>query len=127
MISSRVLASFIGAYALAIVLVAPRVTYADPVDQRPVKAVRFGDLNLDTRSGVEKLFRRIQTAAGEVCKEYEPHGTRLASAAHQSCLRNAVSAAVRNVDSPLLTAYYNEREPRKDLLPETLQHRRLTG
>jgi|SRR5665213_1907716 UrcA family protein len=110
MISSRVLASIIGASALAIVLVAPRVTHADSVEQRPTAAVRFGDLNVDTRSGVETLFRRIQTAAGEVCRQYEPHGTFVPSAAHRSCMRSAVSGAVRNVDSPLLTAYYNERE-----------------
>ena len=116
MISSRILASIIGAYALVIVLVAPRVTYADPVDQRPTQAVRLGDLNLDTRSGVETLFRRIQIAAGEVCKQYEPHGTLLPSAAHRSCMRNAVSGAVRNVGSPLLTAYYNEREDRHSLI-----------
>jgi UrcA family protein len=113
--SSRVLASIIGAYALVIVLVAPRVTHADSVDQRPYAAVRFGDLNLDTRSGVETLFRRIQTAAGEVCKQYEPHGTLLPSAAHQSCMRNAVLGAVRNIDSPLLTAYYKDREDRHSL------------
>jgi len=117
MISSRALASIIGAYALMIVLVAPRVTYADSVDQGRTAAVRFGDLNLDTRSGVETLFARIQTAAGEVCKQYEPRGTLLPSAAQQSCMRAAVLGAVRNVDSPLLTAYYNEREDRH--LPNT--------
>jgi UrcA family protein len=112
MIASRVLASLTGAYALAIVLLAPRVTHAVSVDQRPAETVRFGDLNLDTLSGAETLFRRIQIAAGDVCKEYEPKGTRLPSAAHRSCMKNAVSGAVRNVGSPLLTAYYNERETR---------------
>jgi UrcA family protein len=108
MISSRVLASFIGAYALAIVLVAPQVTYADSIARPPTATVRYADLNLDNRSGVEKLLRRIQSAAGEVCKQYEPHGTLVPSAAHQSCIRTAVSEAVRKVDSPLLTAYYSE-------------------
>jgi UrcA family protein len=112
MIASPVLASLIGASALAIVLVAPRVTHADSVDQLPTETVRFGDLNLDSRSGAEALFRRIQIAAGKVCREYEPKGSRLPSVAHQSCMRNAVSGAVHNVDSPLLTAYYNEREDR---------------
>jgi UrcA family protein len=113
MISSRVLASFIGAYVLAIVLIAPRVTYADSVDQPPAKAVRFGDLNLDTRSGAQTLFRRIQVAADNVCKQYEPQGASVPSAAHRTCVSNAVSAAVHSVDSPLLTAYYDEREDRQ--------------
>jgi UrcA family protein len=110
MIASRVLASLIGACALAIVFLAPRVTHADSVDQRPTEAVRFGDLNLDSLSGVEALFRRLQIAAGEVCKQYEPHAILIPSAAHQACVRNAVSGAIRNIDSPLLSAYYDARE-----------------
>lgn len=112
MISSRVIAALIGAYALAIVLVAPRVTHAGPADQRPTAAVRLGDLDLDTRSGAQALFRRIQVAAGEVCKQYEPHATLVPSGAYRSCMRNAISGAVREVGSPLLTAYYHEREDR---------------
>jgi UrcA family protein len=112
MIASRVLASVVGAYALAIFLLAPCVTHADSVDQPPTRTIRFGDLNLDTRSGAETLLRRIQIAASYVCKEYEPQGNGLPTTVHESCIRNAVSGAVRNVNSPLLTAYYNERENR---------------
>jgi UrcA family protein len=110
--ASRVLASLISASALAIVLLGPRVTHADAVAQRQAEVVRFGDLNLDTRSGAEKLLHRIQMAAATVCKGDEPTGSRLPSAAQEACIRNAVSSAVRNVDSPLLTAYYNQREGR---------------
>jgi UrcA family protein len=112
MIASRVLGPLVGACALAIVLLAPRETHADSADSRPTKTVRFGDLNLDTRSGAETLLRRIQIAARDVCKEYEPQGNGLPTTVHESCLRNAVAGAVHNVDSPLLTAYYNERENR---------------
>jgi UrcA family protein len=112
MIASRALASLIGASALAMILVAPRVTHADAVDQPPTEVVRFADLNLDTRGGAQTLLRRIQMAAGNVCKQYQPDGSRLPSAAQQSCIRNAVFGAVRNVDLPMLTAYYNEREGR---------------
>jgi UrcA family protein len=115
MISSRVLASLIGAYAVAIVLVAPRVTFAAPADPLPNAAVRFGDLNLESHSGVQTLLRRIQSAAVEVCKAYEPRGTLLPSAAYQACIENAVSGAVAKVDSPLLTAYYAERDHRHSL------------
>jgi UrcA family protein len=115
MISSRVLASLIGAYALASVLIAPRVTHADTLAQAPTAAVRYSDLNLDTRADVATLLRRIQTAAGEVCKQYGSPGSLVPSAAHQSCIREAVSGAVRKVDSPLLTAYYSERDDRHSL------------
>ncbi len=110
MITSRVLVSLIGAFALAIVLFAPRVTRADSDDQPPSEAVRYGDLDLGTRTGVETLFRRIQIAATKVCQQYEPQGTRLHSPAHQHCMRNAISGAVHTVESPSLNAYYDERE-----------------
>ena len=109
MISSRVLASVIGAYVVAAVLVAPRVTHADSIAQAPAVAVRLSDLNLDSRSGVATVYQRIRTAANDVCKDYAPHGTLLPSGAYQSCIRDAVSAAVGKLDSPLLTAYHDER------------------
>ena len=112
MIPSRVLGSLIGAYAVAIVLLAPAVTHADSVDQPPTKTVRFDDLNLATSYGAETLFRRIQIAATAVCEEFEPQGNSLPTTVHESCIRNAVAGAVRNVDSPLLTAYYQERQNR---------------
>jgi UrcA family protein len=115
MIPSRVMASIIGAYAVAVLFVAPRVTYAETVDQAPTVAVRYSDLNLETRTGVQTLFSRIQLAAAEVCQQYGPQGTLVASAAHRSCTEQALSAAVRRVDSPLLTAYYSEREDRHAL------------
>jgi UrcA family protein len=116
MIASRVLVALISACALAAVFFAPRVTHADSAGQLPTEAVRYGDLDLDTRSGIETLFRRIRIAAAEVCREYEPQGTRLPSSAYRSCTRNAISRAVGNVDSPLLKAYYNEREHRDSLI-----------
>jgi UrcA family protein len=115
MISSRVLAAVIGAYALAVILVAPRVTYADSFAQASTQAVRFADLNLDTRSGVATLFRRIQSAAGEVCGGYSSPGTLLPSVAHRSCINFAVADAVHRVDAPLLTAYFGERDARHAL------------
>jgi UrcA family protein len=115
MISSRLLASLIGAYALVSIFLAPRVTQADALAQAPTAAVHYSDLNLDTRADVATLLRRIQTAAGEVCKQYGSPGSLVPSAAHRSCIRDAVSGAVRKVDAPLLTAYYSERNDRHAL------------
>jgi UrcA family protein len=107
MISTRLMVSIIGTLALASALLAPHATYAD--DQRPTAAVRYGDLNLDTPTGIDALYRRIQVAAQEVCKDYAPHGTLAPSAAHHLCMSNAVSGAVRSVGSTALAAYYSER------------------
>lgn len=109
MIASRVLISLISTCALATFFFAPRATHADSGDQPPTITVRFGDLNLDTRTGVEALFRRIKIAAAEVCQKYGPRGTYLPSVAHRSCMKNAVSGAVSDIGSAALKAYYNER------------------
>jgi UrcA family protein len=115
MTTSRLFASFIGAGILAGALLAPQLTYADSPDHAPTAAVRLADLNLDTRSGVATLFSRIELAAHVVCSPYDAYDSALPSAAHQQCLRTAVAEAVRNVGSPLLTAYYSERDSRHTL------------
>jgi UrcA family protein len=112
MISVRLPAAFaIGSCALllASVLVTPRVAYAESSDRPSSRIVRFADLNLDSRAGIEALYRRIQSAARNVCGPAEDLGSRRLSPAWQSCTREAVMTAVRRVDRPLLTAYYDER------------------
>jgi UrcA family protein len=110
MMNSKMLALAIGAYALTATLIAPRTTFADSPTQSPTAAVHFGDLNLDSRADVAALFHRLQGAAADVCRQYAPQGTLLPSAAYRLCAKNALSGAVRNVDAPLLTAYYHERD-----------------
>ena len=95
---------------LANVLVTPQVAYAESYDRPPTQIVRFGDLNLNSRAGVEVLYRRIESAARDVCGPAEDPGSRRPSAAWQSCVREAVMTAVHKVDRPLLTAYFEERD-----------------
>src|SRR5271154_1788038 len=99
MTSSRLIASVLGSGILAsvLILVAPSSAHANPVEQAPAATVRFSDLDLDTRSGTQTLYRRIQIAAVEVCQATAPLGTLLPSGAHQLCLSQAVAGAVRAV------------------------------
>lgn len=112
MISSRLLASVIGSGLLAslLVLVVPGAAQANPAEQPPSATVQFKDLNLESRTDTARLYRRIQFAAVEVCKQTAPLGTLAASAAHQLCIRNAIVGAVRAVDAPALTAYYAQHD-----------------
>jgi UrcA family protein len=95
---------------LANVLVTPQVAYAESSDQLPTRVVRFADLNLDSRAGIEVLYRRIQSAARDVCEPAQNPGSLRLTTAWQSCMRQAVTTAVRKVDRPLLTAYFEERD-----------------
>lgn len=92
---------------------APRLAHADTASEVLTKTVRFGDLNLDNRSGVESLYRRIESAAREVCGPDKHTGSLFVSAAWTTCVTNAVQQAVRTVDRPSLTAYYVEHQGRQ--------------
>jgi UrcA family protein len=106
MISLRLPAAFaISSCVLATVLVMPSVAFAEP----PTKVVRFSDLNLNKREGVQVLYRRLQGAARDVCGPAESTGARIPSAEWRACLASAVKAAVQGVDQPLLTAYHVEQ------------------
>ncbi len=63
------------------------------------KTVRFGDLDLSTAIGAERLYERIAAAARIVCRG-------AALAAVRECRSRAVDDAVRTVGSPLLSSVH---------------------
>jgi UrcA family protein len=63
------------------------------------KTVRFGDLDLSTALGAERLYERIAAAARIVCRG-APHG------AVRECRTRAVDDAVSGVGSPLLSSIH---------------------
>ena len=71
----------------------------------PTYKISFGDLDLDTAAGNERLYRRIHAGAESVCRALE--GKDLANfAKHERCMEDAVADAVAKVDKPQLTACY---------------------
>src|SRR5271168_3900666 len=67
----------------------------------PHKVVSFRDLNLDTPEGSAVLYRRIMSAAHDVCGDpdrYDPSQRKL-----EICVKDAVSRAITQVDRPMLT------------------------
>jgi len=91
---------------VALCLLCTSTAWAGPPVTRSV-AVSFHDLDLSTKSGVAKLYHRIQAAAQIVCR-YE--ATLVAEQQiWKNCVRPAVDAAVATVNNPLLTAYHTGR------------------
>jgi UrcA family protein len=90
----------------ALVACAQLACAANPIDDshRHV-VVHFADLNLNTTEGTAALYRRVRGAAQNVCSE---RGTRdLGSLARvKACESAAVSAAITQIDKPVLAAYY---------------------
>jgi UrcA family protein len=94
---------------LACVLVAFSAHASDDVRSETVK---FADLDVGTPAGVEALYGRIHAAARRVCEQ--PAGE-LAGASR--CITKAESQAIGKVNSPLLTAFYQQKTGNK---PQTI-------
>lgn len=92
---SVLLGAAIAAAGLATPLLA-----AAPDDARSV-SVKYADLDLNTASGVDRLYRRIESAAREVCPDINSRDLGIWSAARR-CEAEAIAAAVSKVNNPKL-------------------------
>ncbi len=81
------------------------------VEEPPSVTVRYHDLNLNNPEGIATLYKRIHTAAIEVCKPEEGPQlvNRLFWTAWNNCFSHAVANAVKAVHNEKLTAYHWER------------------
>jgi len=73
--------------------------------------VRFGDLDLKTRQGADKLYGRLNIAARHVCNDSMEPYERLTHA-FVVCRDDALSEAVQEVNRPLLTQVYDQHLPK---------------
>jgi UrcA family protein len=69
--------------------------------------VHYGDLDVHTRQGADELYTRINTAAGRVCGDVEEPYVRL-TRAFEDCRHNAISAAVQEINAPLVTQTFDQ-------------------
>jgi UrcA family protein len=73
----------------------------------PTYHVNYADLDLDHQAGADALFARIRSAARRVCAPVTASVEfRFAQAREKSCTDKAISDAVADVHSPLLTDIY---------------------
>ena|SRR5882757_2521197 len=93
------------------------VSHAATQDNVPQQAVSYQDLDLNRNAGVQALYRRIHRAADQVCGMA---GAReLASLqVKKACVERAVSDAVADVNSSMLTRVHLEKSG--NLLPLTI-------
>lgn len=75
--------------------------------------VSFKDLNLNSPEGAAVLYRRIKTAANDVCGHSDNVDLSQLHAV-QICIGAAVSRAVAEVNSPMLTSLYNQKTGNAD-------------
>jgi UrcA family protein len=75
--------------------------------------VSFKDLNLNSPEGAAVLYGRIKKAAYEVCGQGNTYNLSQFHAV-EHCVSDAVSRAVAQVNSPMLTNLYNTKTGRTD-------------
>ena len=86
--------------AFAALTVATTSFAASPAEPRSVQ-VRYDDLNLATSAGASVLYRRIASAARQVCPDVYSHDLGVV-AAGERCQSEAIAKAVRELNSPQL-------------------------
>jgi UrcA family protein len=83
-----------------------------PAAREQVSAVvRTGDLNLNRPKDIAKLYRRIASAADQLCAPRNLGGMSSRSRDYASCYDDAISRAVGHIDRPLVTAYFEQHNP----------------
>ena len=96
----------LGFAALTGVSFAP-ASLASPLGDPPSITVRYDDLNLANKAGVEALYQRIKRAASEVCDAAE--GQSFGPGIHRGwsqCYHQAVSDAVGKVNNTQLAVLH---------------------
>jgi UrcA family protein len=93
-LSLAIAAAVIGAQFFA---PSARVLAAEPVDQAPREHVFYGDLDLNQKAGVQKLYGRLGHAARKVCASYENSVRRDYQRLHDQCIAKAMTDAVSQI------------------------------
>jgi UrcA family protein len=91
---------------------------SDAFDTTPHKVVRFKDLNLNSPEGVAVLYKRIKSAAYDVCES--PDRYDLSQFKTEICVRDAMSRAIVQVNNPMLTSLHESKTGKADKKVTTL-------
>jgi len=88
--------------AVGVTFVLTPVARADAITDVPRLEVTYTDLNIATDAGARTLYRRIATAARQVCPRGEGSIIPKMDEVSRTCIREAIARAVREVNSPRL-------------------------
>ena len=78
---------------------------ASTVREFPSVVVKYGDLNLNTVTGVATLHTRLSKAAREVCSQLDSRVLGLRDQ-YELCVSEAVTQGVAKVGNPSLTSFH---------------------
>ena len=90
--------------AIAAVLSTAAAAQAAPEPGVPQMTVRYGDLDLSSRSGATAMYQRMQAASRVACESYGEGNTIADRAFNKSCRDDLISQGVDRLHSPELAA-----------------------
>lgn len=85
------------------------MSFAAPPTETRQTVLNYSDLNLNSMSGVRRVYARIRKAAEAVCGDRQVAGSRITQQDWRDCYDRAVADAVAQVDKPALNAYHQRR------------------
>ncbi|HWW30695.1 MAG TPA: UrcA family protein [Steroidobacteraceae bacterium] len=80
---------------------------AEPTDPPSIR-VKYGDLNLQTAAGVEALYKRIHSAATQVCDSGGDRNLSILTY-DRKCAAAAETQAIEKVNNASLSAFYQRK------------------
>lgn len=83
------------------------------LDQHPHTTVKFADLNLNTREGIDALYHRIRGAARNVCDVAIPQTDPRSYQDWRLCFEETVADAVSKVNNTRLTLLHAQATNRR--------------
>lgn len=86
---------------------------ADVTAEPLSKVVNYADLDLNHPPGVKVLYERLRSAAQGVCQPFEGRTLKQVGDS-RACFDQAMARAVKDVNKPLLTAYYHVKTGKGD-------------
>jgi UrcA family protein len=105
--------------ALSIFTLSANCLAAAPSNNVRTQVVNFADLDTTRAAGIQALYHRIQRAARDVCEQNDARANLKESYGH--CTSVAISRAVADVGSPLLTEYHRAATYEQILQPGLAQ------
>jgi UrcA family protein len=103
----RVVARCVGLALIGGAALSSHVLAGEPSDP-PSITVKFADINLQSPAGVEALYKRIHSAATQVCDSGSDRN--LATLTYdRRCAAAAETQAIEKVHNPALSAFYQRK------------------
>ena len=81
-----------------------------PYSDAPSEVVQYRNSETTTTEGANALYNRIHGAARRVCSDIFPLRDAPSALSNLNCVRTLIDDAVKDVNSPRLTAVYEQRE-----------------